>query len=64
MKRLWSDTFVEEANLANHVSMVRKALGETAQDRRYILTLPGIWSNRKTGRELLTAPRLETLRYL
>jgi DNA-binding winged helix-turn-helix (wHTH) protein/tetratricopeptide (TPR) repeat protein len=41
MKTLWPDTFVEEANLTKHISMVRKALGETAQDHRYILTLPG-----------------------
>jgi len=41
MKQLWPDTFVEEANLTKHISMVRKALGETAQDHRYILTLPG-----------------------
>ncbi|MGA8441488.1 MAG: winged helix-turn-helix domain-containing protein [Candidatus Sulfotelmatobacter sp.] len=41
MKKLWPDTFVEEANLTKHISMVRKALGETAQDHRYILTLPG-----------------------
>ena len=41
MKNLWPDTFVEEANLTKHISMVRKALGETAQDHHYILTLPG-----------------------
>lgn len=41
MKKLWPGTFVEEANLAKHISMVRKALGETAQDRRYIVTLSG-----------------------
>jgi eukaryotic-like serine/threonine-protein kinase len=41
MKQLWPDTFVEEANLTKHISMVRKALGENAQDHRYILTLPG-----------------------
>jgi TolB-like protein/DNA-binding winged helix-turn-helix (wHTH) protein len=40
MKTLWPDTFVEEANLTQHISMVRRALGETPQDRRYILTLP------------------------
>jgi eukaryotic-like serine/threonine-protein kinase len=41
MTKLWPDTFVEEANLVQHISMVRKALGETPQDRRYIITLPG-----------------------
>jgi len=41
MRKLWPDTFVEEANLVQHISMVRKALGETPQDRRYVITLPG-----------------------
>jgi DNA-binding winged helix-turn-helix (wHTH) protein/Tol biopolymer transport system component len=41
MGKLWPNTIVEEANLAQHISMVRKALGETPQERRYIITLPG-----------------------
>jgi eukaryotic-like serine/threonine-protein kinase len=41
MKALWPDTFVEESNLTKHISMVRKALGQTAQDHGYILTVPG-----------------------
>ena len=41
LKTVWPDTFVEEANLTQHVSMLRKALGETPQDRRYIMTVPG-----------------------
>ena len=41
MKALWPDTFVDEANLAQHISVLRRALGETPQDRRYIVTLPG-----------------------
>ncbi len=42
MKTLWPDTFVEESNLTKHVSMARKALGQTAQDRGYIVTVPGV----------------------
>jgi DNA-binding winged helix-turn-helix (wHTH) protein/Flp pilus assembly protein TadD len=42
MKTLWPETFVEESNLTKHVSMVRKALGQTAQDRGYIVTVPGV----------------------
>lgn len=42
MKLLWPDTFVEESNLTKHVSMVRKALGQTAQDHGYIVTVPGV----------------------
>jgi DNA-binding winged helix-turn-helix (wHTH) protein/tetratricopeptide (TPR) repeat protein len=41
MKELWPNTFVEEANLTQHISMVRKALGETPQDHLYIVTSPG-----------------------
>jgi eukaryotic-like serine/threonine-protein kinase len=41
LKKVWPDTFVEEANLTQHISMLRKALGETPQDRRYIVTVPG-----------------------
>lgn len=41
MKSLWPDTFVEEANLSQNIFVLRKALGETAQDPRYIVTVPG-----------------------
>ena len=41
MKQLWPDTFVEESNLTQHISMLRKALGESPQDRRYVVTMPG-----------------------
>lgn len=41
MKSLWPDTFVEEANLSQNIFVLRKALGETAQDARYIVTVPG-----------------------
>jgi DNA-binding winged helix-turn-helix (wHTH) protein/tetratricopeptide (TPR) repeat protein len=41
MKSVWPDTFVEEANLSRNIFMLRKAMGETAQDHRYIVTIPG-----------------------
>ncbi len=41
MKRLWPDSFVEEANLNVHVSALRKAFGESAHNPRYINTIPG-----------------------
>ena len=41
MKRLWPDTFVEEANLSQNIFVLRKALGDSAQDARYIVTVPG-----------------------
>ena len=40
MERLWPDTVVEEANLAQTVSMLRKALGDTASSPRFIETVP------------------------
>jgi eukaryotic-like serine/threonine-protein kinase len=40
MNRLWSDTFVEEANLSNNISLLRKALGEGENGTRYIETIP------------------------
>jgi len=41
MKMVWPDTFVEEANLSRNIFMLRKALGESPQDHRYIVTVPG-----------------------
>jgi DNA-binding winged helix-turn-helix (wHTH) protein/tetratricopeptide (TPR) repeat protein len=40
MKRLWPDAVVEESNLTVNVSVLRKALGESAGERRYIETVP------------------------
>ncbi|HKQ06454.1 MAG TPA: winged helix-turn-helix domain-containing protein [Blastocatellia bacterium] len=40
MEQIWPDAFVEEANLAVHISMLRKALGEQAGGGQYIETLP------------------------
>lgn len=39
MQRLWPDTFVEEANLPNNISLLRKALA-TDKDHQYIETVP------------------------
>jgi len=41
MDALWPDTAVEENNLTQHVSTLRKILGERAGDHRYVVTLPG-----------------------
>jgi DNA-binding winged helix-turn-helix (wHTH) protein/TolB-like protein/tetratricopeptide (TPR) repeat protein len=40
MEIVWPDTFVEEANLAVNISMLRKALGEMPSGGQYIGTLP------------------------
>ena len=41
IKAVWPDSFVEESNLTQQISAVRKALGETAGQDRYIVTVPG-----------------------
>ena len=38
---VWPDTFVTEANLTQNISSLRKALGERANDHRYVVTVPG-----------------------
>lgn len=40
MDSLWPDTVVEENNLTVNMSLLRKALGEGASERRYVETLP------------------------
>ncbi|MGB9433318.1 MAG: winged helix-turn-helix domain-containing protein, partial [Candidatus Acidiferrum sp.] len=41
MKSVWPDTFVEESNLAQNVFVLRKTLGQTTGQHRYIDTIPG-----------------------
>lgn len=38
---VWPDVVVEEANLTQNISVLRKALGEEAGENRYIATIPG-----------------------
>jgi TolB-like protein/DNA-binding winged helix-turn-helix (wHTH) protein len=40
MRTIWPDSFVEESNLTQTIFMLRKALGETSE-QRYILTIQG-----------------------
>jgi DNA-binding winged helix-turn-helix (wHTH) protein len=40
MKAGWGDTFVEEANLTQTISVLRKVLGEGLDERVYIETIP------------------------
>jgi DNA-binding winged helix-turn-helix (wHTH) protein/TolB-like protein len=39
MKRVWPDTFVEEGNLTQNVSLLRKALGESPGGAQFIETI-------------------------
>jgi DNA-binding winged helix-turn-helix (wHTH) protein/TolB-like protein/Flp pilus assembly protein TadD len=41
MKLLWPDTIVEENNLTVHMTALRKALGDSPIEHRYIITIPG-----------------------
>jgi TolB-like protein/Tfp pilus assembly protein PilF len=41
MQAVWADTAVEENNLNQNISMLRRALGEHRGDHRYIATVPG-----------------------
>lgn len=41
MQAIWPDTFVEEVNLSQNVSLLRKVLGDTPQEQRYIQTVAG-----------------------
>jgi DNA-binding winged helix-turn-helix (wHTH) protein/TolB-like protein len=41
MRLLWPATHVEEGNLAVNVSLLRKALGDSPNDHRFIVTIPG-----------------------
>jgi DNA-binding winged helix-turn-helix (wHTH) protein len=58
MKAVWPDTFVEEANLSRNIFMLRKALGETAQDHLYIVTVPGRGYRSYRSRDVGSKPRV------
>lgn len=40
MKEVWPNEFVEEGNLAQHIFRLRRAFGETADQPKYIETVP------------------------
>lgn len=42
LNSLWPDTFVEEANLTNNISVLRKALGDGSESQQYIKTVPRV----------------------
>ena len=41
MRAIWADTAVEENNLNQCISALRRALGEKRAEHRYIVTVPG-----------------------
>lgn len=40
MKEVWPDEYVEEGNLAQHIFILRRALGQSTEDSAYIETIP------------------------
>jgi DNA-binding winged helix-turn-helix (wHTH) protein/tetratricopeptide (TPR) repeat protein len=57
MKAVWPDTFVEETNLTRNIFALRKALGESEQNR-YIVTVPGRGYSFTEHVRLVTEPQL------
>jgi DNA-binding winged helix-turn-helix (wHTH) protein/TolB-like protein/Tfp pilus assembly protein PilF len=41
MREIWPDTFVEENNLNKNISILRRLLGETRDEHRFIVTIAG-----------------------
>ena len=41
LEKVWPEQFVEEGNLAVHISGLRKVLGERKKDHQFIATVPG-----------------------
>lgn len=41
MKAVWPHTIVEENNLSQHISLLRRVLGEVPGQHRFIVTVPG-----------------------
>jgi DNA-binding winged helix-turn-helix (wHTH) protein/Flp pilus assembly protein TadD len=41
LRSVWPDAIVEEGNLSQYISVLRKVLGENPNEHRYIVTVPG-----------------------
>ncbi len=61
LKTIWPDTFVEEANLSRNIFLLRKALGESPQDRQYIVTVPGRGYRFVEDVQLIPEPELDVV---
>src|SRR5438093_1784698 len=40
LKKVWPDSLVEEGSLSQNISILRKSLGESQNETRYIETIP------------------------
>jgi DNA-binding winged helix-turn-helix (wHTH) protein len=63
MRAIWPDTVVEENNLNQNISVLRRVLGENRGENRYIATVPGKGYRFIANVEVVesTAPALEHL---
>jgi len=59
LRAVWPDTHVTEANLSQAVFVLRKALGETASNHRYISTVAGSGYRFGAGVRVVTPPMVE-----
>src|SRR5712691_1594305 len=67
LKKVWPDTFVEEGSLSRNISALRKVLGESPDDQKYIQTIPkrgyrfvaSVTQVREAGRRALEEPQPE-----
>ena len=65
LKRVWGDTIVEENNLNQSITALRKALGDSRSESQYIATIPGqgyrfVADVRELGAEVREASPVET----
>jgi len=60
LNEIWQDSFVEEGNLNSTVSRLRKILGETKDEKKYIETIPRVGYRFIADVELV--PQAETVR--
>jgi DNA-binding winged helix-turn-helix (wHTH) protein len=42
MRKVWPDAIVEENNLTQNITALRKSLGDSRHDSQYIATIPGL----------------------
>ena len=61
LERVWAGTIVEENNLNQNITALRKSLGDSRQESQYIATIPGVGYRfvAPVRKEELTPPRKE-----
>src|SRR6185503_3869708 len=63
LKAAWPTTVVEDSNLSQCMFLLRRALGDTASEQRFILTVPGRGSSGHTTAPVV-APRAHGWRWV